>query len=385
MADRPACDVLILAHVEIPEAGPAALLRVCGVPLIERAIRLATASAAARISVSCGHDDVAMHARALGAEIVPIPGDSSAGAAAAIEAYLARSGDTVSAVVVVLDVGACLLEPGDLGGIERARAETGADSAVAVVPVTGPTWRMDGNGRAGAVVVEAATAGGGSDVMDAGILYVSSREGLRLTGQCVHGRTALHPIPSERSLCVRTRADRDAAEARLLSSRRRDLSARLPERPAALVMDFDGVFTDNKVLVDETGREAVRCDRSDGLGLERLRAAGLPLMVLSKERNPVVQARCGKLKLECLQGIDDKRPALERWCRERNLDIRSVIFIGNDINDVPCLEAAGCAVAVADAYDAAIHAADIVLDRPGGAGALRELADLILDRLARVR
>lgn len=145
-------------------------------------------------------------------------------------------------------------------------------------------------------------------------------------------------------------------------------------------MDFDGVFTDNRVMVDQDGREAVLCNRSDGLGLERLKGLGVPLLVLSKERNPVVQARCNKLKIDCLQSIDDKGPALAAWCADRGIALANVIFVGNDINDLPCLEVAGCAVAVADSYDEVLDAADVVLTKPGGHGALRELADALRRR-----
>jgi YrbI family 3-deoxy-D-manno-octulosonate 8-phosphate phosphatase len=95
----------------------------------------------------------------------------------------------------------------------------------------------------------------------------------------------------------------------------------------------------------------------------------------------VVQARCRKLKLECLQGIDDKRPALEAWCRDRGLPLSGVIYIGNDTNDLACFDAVGCAVAVADAHKEALRAADVILAEDGGRGALRELADLLAIRL----
>ena len=68
-----------------------------------------------------------------------------------------------------------------------------------------------------------------------------------------------------------------------------------------VVFDFVGVFTDNRVLVLEDGREAVFCNRSDGRGLERARAAGVKMLVLSKEQNPDVGARCRKLKLDYKQ------------------------------------------------------------------------------------
>jgi len=155
---------------------------------------------------------------------------------------------------------------------------------------------------------------------------------------------------------------------------------RLPARVAGLAMDFDGVFTDNLVHTDQNGVESVACNRSDGYGLAQLRQAGLPMVVISKERNPVVQRRCDKLVIPCLQGIDEKRGVLLRWCAEQGLDLASVVYIGNDVNDLDCLEVAGCAVVVADAHPIAQNAADIVLDAAGGQGALRELSDLILDR-----
>jgi N-acylneuraminate cytidylyltransferase len=154
----------------------------------------------------------------------------------------------------------------------------------------------------------------------------------------------------------------------------------LPARLDAVVLDFDGVFTDNRVWVFEDGREAVACYRSDGLGMERVRVAGWPILVLSKERNPVVSARCAKLKLECLQGVDDKRGVLEGWCRERGFLLSNVIYLGNDVNDVPCLEVVGCPAVVADAYPEAVGLAKLVLRSRGGYGALRELSDMIVAR-----
>jgi len=161
------------------------------------------------------------------------------------------------------------------------------------------------------------------------------------------------------------------------------LSLLLPARPGAqrpidaLVMDFDGVMTDNRVIVLQDEREAVVCDRSDGLGIGRLRTLGLPMLVLSTEANPVVAARCKKLQLECLQGIDVKEEALARWLSERGYDPARTVYVGNDINDLGCLRLVGCPIAVGDAYEEVKSVARLVLRRPGGQGAVRELADLI--------
>ncbi len=154
----------------------------------------------------------------------------------------------------------------------------------------------------------------------------------------------------------------------------------MPQRVDLLVLDFDGVFTDNRVWVDETGREAVMAHRGDGMGLEMLRKAGIRAVVLSKETNPVVTARCRKLNLPVWQGVEDKATLLRRLLEEWQVDPRFTVYLGNDVNDIPCFSLVGWAVVVADAHPQAKRAADKVLRTPGGFGAIRELVDLILTR-----
>lgn len=155
----------------------------------------------------------------------------------------------------------------------------------------------------------------------------------------------------------------------------------LPERVELLVFDFDGVFTDNRVWVDETGRESVAANRSDSHILSKMRAAGIDMLVISTEINPVVSARCAKMKLPVIQGVDDKASLLQKMLVDRQVNPASVVYLGNDINDVPCFPLVGCAVVVADALPEALRQADFVLERPGGHGAVRELCDLILHRI----
>ena len=146
----------------------------------------------------------------------------------------------------------------------------------------------------------------------------------------------------------------------------------------AISFDFDGVFTDNRVYVMENGEEAVACNRSDGMGISMLNARGVPLVIISTEKNPVVAARGAKLTLEVIQGVDDKLPKLVDWAEENELSLDQVAFLGNDVNDVKCLKRSGLGVAVADAYPIALEAADFVLTKKGGRGAVREIAELWL-------
>jgi N-acylneuraminate cytidylyltransferase len=152
----------------------------------------------------------------------------------------------------------------------------------------------------------------------------------------------------------------------------------MPEDIQLLIMDFDGVLTDNRVWVDEDGQEMVAANRSDSLGLLHLRQAGLQAMVISMETNPVVAARCRKMKIPCIQGENDKATALKRLLAERGLDPQKCVFLGNDVNDLPCFPLVGWAVAVADSMPEVIEQADLVLRRRGGHAAVRELCDLIL-------
>lgn len=151
-------------------------------------------------------------------------------------------------------------------------------------------------------------------------------------------------------------------------------------RPVSFVVfDFDGVFTDNRVLVAEDGRESVFCSRADGLGLQALSRVGVGCLVLSTETNPVVSARAAKLRLECVQGLgDSKWAALRAILGERRLDPATVAYVGNDINDLDCLRNVGVSICVADAYPAALAAARYRTERPGGRGAVREVCDLII-------
>ena len=117
-----------------------------------------------------------------------------------------------------------------------------------------------------------------------------------------------------------------------------------------VVFDFDGVFTDNTVLVSQDGVESVTCWRSDGLGLSRLASLGVQLAIISTENNPVVSARARKLRLQCVQGVADKCGAVRELCVKCGVAASNTMYVGNDINDVPALEAVGWPVAVADAY-----------------------------------
>jgi YrbI family 3-deoxy-D-manno-octulosonate 8-phosphate phosphatase len=144
-----------------------------------------------------------------------------------------------------------------------------------------------------------------------------------------------------------------------------------------MAFDFDGVFTDNRVIVSQDGSEAVLCNRSDGLGLDAVRSRGVTTLVISTEVNPVVSARCKKLKLTCFQGCDDKVKVLEEQANKLGITLEDVAYLGNDINDIECLKRVGLPACVSDSHSDVTEFALYITKLPGGAGAVRELCDFI--------
>jgi 3-deoxy-D-manno-octulosonate 8-phosphate phosphatase (KDO 8-P phosphatase) len=158
----------------------------------------------------------------------------------------------------------------------------------------------------------------------------------------------------------------------------------LCEAPAALLralrlvaFDFDGVFTDDAVYVSEDGRESVRCWRGDGLGLRKLEALGIATVILSTEVNPVVGLRARKLRIQCHQGLEDKRETLALVASRAGIRLADAAYVGNDINDALCFAAVGLPIAVRNAHRDVLGYARYRTDTPGGYGAVREVCDCI--------
>jgi len=150
-----------------------------------------------------------------------------------------------------------------------------------------------------------------------------------------------------------------------------------------VAFDFDGVFTDNMVYVLQDGSEAVRCNRSDGIGLQKLKKLGIETVIISTESNPVVSARARKLKIRCLQDCQDKRTALEKVAQESGIALDEVAFVGNDVNDRACLVNVGLPIIVHDAHQDVVSIARYRTKARGGYGAVREICDLFEQTLAK--
>ncbi|MBT2385750.1 acylneuraminate cytidylyltransferase [Streptomyces sp. ISL-11] len=391
------------------------LAAVGGVPLVARAVRECRAARlVSDVVVSTDDPGIAATARGAGAVVVQRPGAIAGDTATseeavlhAMEAYEARYGTRVAAVLLV-QCTSPFLSSEDIDGVAAAVVEGGADSALTVAPFHGFVWREETGAAheeharvatgvpAWAAVPPTAPAGARGvnhdkahrprrqdrpqDLLETGAAYAMRADGFRTARHRFFGRTELVRTDAARVLEVDD--PHDLARARALAPILDGSAAGavLPTREDvdAVVMDFDGTQTDDRVLIDADGREIVAVHRGDGLGVAALRRAGLDLLILSSETDAVVAARGRKLQVPVLHGVDRKDRALKQWCEEHGVAPDRVLYVGNDVNDLPCFGLVGWPVAVASAHDAVRGAARAVTSAPGGSGALREIASWLL-------
>jgi N-acylneuraminate cytidylyltransferase len=142
-------------------------------------------------------------------------------------------------------------------------------------------------------------------------------------------------------------------------------------------MDFDGVHTNDLAFLNQDGIESIQVSRADGLGCGLLQEAGYKLLILTKEKNSVVIKRAEKLGVDIINGVEDKLYFLKRWCRKNGFSRQQLAYVGNDINDLECLNWVGFPIIPADANINLVKCGFMVLHTPGGGGVIRELADIL--------
>jgi YrbI family 3-deoxy-D-manno-octulosonate 8-phosphate phosphatase len=361
----------------------------CGVPLVVRAIRAAKeAHSVDRVVVSTDSEAYAKVCREAGAEVVMRPAELATSTATSESALqhvldtLTASGEKTPEWLVFLQCTSPFTRAEDIDGLARTVQASGADTGFTAVGSHRFLWRIGADGSADGVNHDKAVRLRRQDrepeFMENGAVYVMRTAGFLRHKHRFFGKTVLHEVPGEQAFEIDSEEDWIIAEGVFRKAAAGRGGDALPFVPKLVVFDFDGVFTDNRVLVDETGKESVFCDRGDGMALTWLREAGIPALILSKERNSVVEARARKVQVPCAQAIDGKAAYLRDYCAGQGIDLAEVVYLGNDVNDLECFAIVGCAAAVADAVPEVTEAAHIVLSKPGGRGAIRELVGRIL-------
>ena len=145
-----------------------------------------------------------------------------------------------------------------------------------------------------------------------------------------------------------------------------------------IFLDFDGVFTDNKVFVDEQGREMVCCSRYDGFGIDYLKSLGIIVAVLTTETKPIASLRCEKLKINCFDSLQNKLDFAAEFVRDHSASLSECAFMGNDMNDLELLKRVLLPIVTIDCHPSVHDSSFYVTILPGGSGCIRELADHFL-------
>jgi YrbI family 3-deoxy-D-manno-octulosonate 8-phosphate phosphatase len=371
------------------------LREVGGVPLVVRAIRNAQAVASIdRVVVSTDDDEIAAVAFAAGADVVDRPAEL-AGDEASSEAALLQTLDALDArgidtrVVVFIQATSPFIDPVSLAAAV-ARVDSGSDDVVfSAVETHAFLWKLDATGAVGVNhdhSFRPRRQDRDAQFQETGAFYVMHADGFRSAGYRFFGTVGIVTVDERHAIEIDTEEqlavssvlarafDPDAPEADAPPA----VSAPTAIDVDAVVTDFDGVHTDDRVLVAEDGSEFIVANRSDGMGVRLLREAGVPVLILSTEVNQVVSARARKLGVDVRHGLSDKASALVEWVDAHGFDLERVAYLGNDVNDLACLDLVGWPIAVADAHPLVVAAARVVLTRRGGDGAVRELAELAM-------
>ncbi|WP_102868694.1 acylneuraminate cytidylyltransferase [Pseudovibrio exalbescens] len=359
-----------------------------GVPLVERTVKAAHDSKyISEVCVSSDCSEILSVARRAGAKCIRRP-DALSGAEAPSESALLHAlgeleiSSSDNGVLVFLQCTSPFTTGEDIDRVLTPVLHDGFDSAFSASSSHGFIWGVDEKGRAYGIshdhkLPRQRRQDMSPQYLESGAIYVMRFEAFLREKTRFCGCTTLIAVDAPQ-IEIDTFEDWRLAEVYINSLKQNACKQEVPVR--ALVTDFDGVHTDDCVYVSEIGQEFVKCSRSDGYGLEQLKKKGLKLLILSKERNSVVEKRADKLGMQVLQSVDRKEPVLEAWLQENGLMWDQIAYVGNDLNDIECLRRAGWGFAPSNSHHEVKAIADFVLTNKGGDGAIREVCEWLLDK-----
>ena len=360
------------------------LKKVGGKSLIRRAVdSLQQSGSIHSVYVSSDSDEILAEAKRSGAKAVIRP-DSLSGDQASSESALIHTLENTgeasrSTIVVFVQATSPFIEPEDIREAIQKITNGHADVVFSATSSHAFIWKSTPSGMEGInhdKSIRLRRQDMDPEYRETGAFYVMKTAGFLESGHRFFGHVEAQVTNPRLALDIDEEFDLELA--RMLARAENhapDLSG-----IRALITDFDGVHTNNLAIVNQKGIESVMVNRSDGLGVSRLKKANIKFLILSKERNPVVSKRAEKLGVENLQGIDDKAMALREWAKENKIELSETAYIGNDINDLAVMEICGVSIAVADSYPGVLEKADWILEKSGGQGAIREVADRLLSR-----
>jgi YrbI family 3-deoxy-D-manno-octulosonate 8-phosphate phosphatase len=359
----------------------------CGKPLIAWTIGQARACKPIKeVYVSTDDREIGEVAAGHGAKVIQRPKelatDTASSESALIHAISEIEREHVVDIVVFLQATSPLREENDVDGALQKFISEGGDSLFSAAVLDDFCVWSDDEGTLKSLTYDYKQRGRRQDrnphYLENGSIYIFKPETLREYDNRLGGKILIYPMPMWKSHEIDGMDDIELCEYYMRKKVIRNVENRSRlDNVKLIVYDFDGVMTDNTVLVSEDGLESVVVSRADGLAIGILKSKGIEQIIITTEENKVVEARARKLKLPVIRGVTDKKVVLKTYCRERSIALADVVYIGNDINDMEAMKIAGHPVCPSDACGEVKAVSKIILNVPGGSGVIRDFVRFV--------
>lgn len=312
--------------------------------------------------------------------------DTASTESAMLEFALKQSFDNI----ILIQATSPLLTRNDLEGGFELYKEADTDSVLSVVRQKRFQWGIDDRGFAYAINYDIFSRPRRQEfdgyLVENGAFYITSKERLLETGNRVSGNIKVYEMEASTYLEIDEPDDWPIIERKLeLRGSQEKKIMQIPEIKMFL-MDCDGCLTDGGMYYSEMGDELKKFNTKDGMGIRLLRERGILVGIITGENVALNRRRSGKLGLDILEeGVQDKLSIIIRLCRQYGIELKNVAYVGDDLNDLDVIKEVGFGCCVADGIEKVKQSADYVTMAMGGQGAVREVAELILESALTVK
>jgi N-acylneuraminate cytidylyltransferase len=287
-------------------------------------------------------------------------------------------------LLVALQATSPVREAGDIDQAVKTFEKEKADSLFSACSIDDITLWQEKDRKLKAITYDPINRGRRQDrkpfLLENGSIYIFKSKLLKKTNNRLGEKNALLEMPLWKSFEIDDKDSFELCQTVFMHKKFHLHKNIINTKPELIIYDFDGVMTNNRVLVTENGEEAVWVSRSDGWGIQELREGGFKQIILSTEKNRVVAARAKKLRIEVFQGVKNKGDALKKICLTKRISPQKVLFVGNDANDIPAMCVAGMTAAPADAHPTVLSLSNLVTQAKGGQGVIREISEILLQK-----
>lgn len=327
--------------------------------------------------VSTDHPEIKSYCLSLGAKVLDRPDELATDEASTESAMIHFMSQVAFDALVTLQATSPLTRPQHLSEAIRLFRNNNYDSLLTCVEWKRFFWSHEGRAVNYDPTNRPRRQEFSGYLMENGAFYITKRRILEKHHNRLGGKIALYQMPADTSIELDEPLDWEILNAKLALLKTEDSELKL-SRIKHIISDFDGVFTDNLVWTHSDGPELIVSSKADSYTLgQLLPKLGIPLTVVTMEKNQVVQKRCDKLSLPVISGISNKKSFLDTWLYHQKLSWADIAYLGNDLNDLDCLRAAGLSAVPADADPAVKEVAHFIGKHTGGRGFIREFLNLL--------